>query len=351
MTIISLPHKVLDYACPINGLEDQYEWKTGTRLPGFFLMDLSNIGFTYIRHKLAPAPRMITWGNGVGKAQYQFLADIIGYHWECHEGGGFNSAWQGVLTLIQKGTPVIIGVLDMFHLPYFEKFYHRFHIPYHFVQVIGFDEVSNVVLVQDNSLAKIQSIPISDLRAAWNVSVPGQSKPFTYYVFNFSDQITPLQEIAMKGLPKSAEIYLHGENSRQGSLGILKAGQDIINWREELSPQQFKASLEFLATFTCSVVPNPPQALLTYPLGYKDSHQAIRDRFAGELEQMAQEYDQPHWQKAAKFFLSSGEKIGILTDIAVQTLQGDEQAFSQADPLLKEIHQLEVQAFQCLLTD
>jgi hypothetical protein len=349
MASIALPHKVLDYTCPINGLEDQYEWKTGTRLPGFFLMDLSNIGFTYIRHKLAPAPRMIGWGNGVGKAQYDFLADLIGYRWICHEGGGFSTAWQAVLAQVCNGIPVMIGLLDMYHLPYFRKFYHRFHIPQHFVQVIGFDDSLNAAIIQDNSMADPQRVPMCDLQAAWNVSMPGQGKPFTYYVFEFGKQLATPQQIAMLGLPKSAAIYLYSTNSRQGSPGMQKASRDVANWKKELTPQQYKASLEFLATFTCSVVPNPPQALLPYPLGYVDSHQAIRDRFAGELAQLAEQYTQPHWKQAAQGFLASGEKIGQLTDITVQTLLGDEQAFTQAGPLLEEIHHLEVQAFQCLL--
>lgn len=351
MNIISLPHKVLDYACPINGLEDQYEWKTGKGLPGFFLMDLSNIGFTYIQHKLAPAPRMITWGNGVGKSQFEFLADIIGYRWQCHEGGSFNSAWQEVLMHLHDQTPVVIGLLDMYHLPYFSKFYHRFHIPYHFVQVVGFDEISNSALIQDNSLPSIQSIPLIDLKAAWNVSLPGQGKPYSYHLFEFSEHLATPQEIAIRGLPKSAEIYLRRQNSRQGSLGIQKASHDINNWIKDLTPQQFKASLEFLATFTCSVVPNPPQALLPYPLGYEDSHQATRDRFAQELERLAEQCHQPIWNQAAKHFRASGVKVGELTEITVQTLQVHEKAFSQAGSLLEEIRQLEVQAFELLLNE
>jgi hypothetical protein len=77
MNPIELPHKVLDYSCPINGLEDQYEWKTGKRLPGYCLMDLATIGFTYIKQKNAPAPRMVFWGRGMGKPLFNFLADVM----------------------------------------------------------------------------------------------------------------------------------------------------------------------------------------------------------------------------------------------------------------------------------
>ena len=349
MTQILLPHKVLDYTCPINGLEDQYEWKTGERLPGYFLFDLGSIGFAYIRHKFAPAPRMISWGNGMGKALHEFLADLIGYRWTCHEGGSFAAAWRVVRDQIRKGRPVIIGLLDMYHLPYLDKFYHRIHIPQHVVQVVGFDEDLDAAIIQDNSLADIQRIPMADLQAAWNVSLPGQGKPFTYYRIEFGKRIATLREIAVKGLPKRAKMYLRGTDGRQGSLGLRNAGRDVANWKKELTPRQFTASLEFLACFTGSKLPNLPQALLPYPLGYEDSHRGARDGFAGELVELAEQFEQPRWRQAAQEFQSGGERIGALTDIAVRTLQGDEQAFTRAGALLEEIHRLEVRAFQCLL--
>ena len=348
MQTIELPHKVLDYSCPINGLEDQYEWKTGTRLPGYFLMDLSTIGFLYIRNKLAPVPRMLFWGSGMGKAQHEFLAEIIGYRWAYHEGGTFKNAWQNVLAQVHQGQPVIFGLLDMYHLPYFEKFYHRVHIPQHFLQVIGFDGARDAAIVLDNSLPEPQFVPLRDLQSAWNVNVPGQGKPFTCYVLTFGDQIATPQEIAVKGLKKRAQVYLNPPNSRLGCLAMEKAARDIPNWPTDLSEPQFKACLESLATFTCSVVPNLPQALLPFPLGYEDAHQACRDRFAAELTEMAEHCHQPHWLDAANGFSASGVKIGELTDMAVQTLQGKRQAFKQAGALLMEIQQLETKAFHYL---
>ena len=64
---------------------------------------------------------------------------------------------------------------------------------------------------------------------------------------------------------------------------------------------------------------------------------------------MAEQFEQPRWRQAAQEFQCGGERIGALTDIAVRTLQGDEQAFTRAGALLEEIHRLEVRAFQCLL--
>ncbi|MBI9052128.1 MAG: DUF4872 domain-containing protein [Anaerolineaceae bacterium] len=349
MLTLSLPHKVLDYACPINGLEDLYERKTGQRLPGYTLMDLSNIGFMYIRHSLAPAPRMINWGNGMGKAQYEFLADVIGYQWTTHAGGSFKNAWKAVLAELQQGNPAIIGLLDMYHLPYFKKFYRRVHIPQHFVLLVGYDETREMALVQDTSLAEIQEVPLRDLQLAWNVNSPGQGKPYTYYHIQFNDQVAGLEQIVSKGLAKRAQVFLHDQNSRFGLQAMRKASRDVNNWRKDLTAEQFKASLEFLAMFTCSVVPNMPQAMLPYPLGYTDKHQAVRERFAADLLRFAEQYQQPRWTEAAQLFQQSGQHIETLTDITVQTLQGDVSAFDQAGSILEKIAELETQAFAKLL--
>lgn len=33
MKLLKIPHRLADYLCPINGLCDIYEWKTGNRIP------------------------------------------------------------------------------------------------------------------------------------------------------------------------------------------------------------------------------------------------------------------------------------------------------------------------------
>lgn len=354
MITIGLPHKVADYACPINGFEDQYEWKTGRRLPGYFLMDLSSIGFIYIRQKRAPAPRMVFWGNGMGRAQHEFLSDLIGYRYTCQEGKSFKTAWQTAKSSLAEGTPVIIGLLDMYHLPYYPKFYHRVHIPQHFVLLVGYDESREVALVQDNGLSEIQSVPLEDLRLAWNVNNPGQGKPNTLYILHFDEKITDLPEIVENGLKKRANLFLNPSSGMMGWRGMQRAQTDFSRWADELNETQWRESLRSLATFTCSVVPNLPQRLLPYPLGYKDAHQAIRDRFAAELEGFSGVYDRPKWARAAGLLRASGEEIGALTDMAVNalledTLSGSKAAFAGASEVMGRILSLECEAFALLL--
>lgn len=349
MNILELPHKVLDYACPINGLEDQYEWKTKTCLPGFVLMDLGTIGFTYIKQKNAPAPRMVFWGSGMGRPLFDSLADVVGFEWTCLEDKSFRTAWQTAKNSLENGTPVIIGLLDMYHLPYYPKFYHRIHIPQHYVLLVGYDEQKDAALVHDTGLPGVQSIPLNDLQPAWNVRNPGQGKPNTLFTLKFNDQPANLESIWHSGLKKRAETFLNPPVGFLGIRGMRKLQKEISGWAQELDASAWKESMLSLVTFTCSVVPNLPQSLMPFPLGYSDPHQSCRDRFAIELAEAAKEYQEPGWAQAADLFRKSGEKIGRLTDLAVASLSDRKDSFEGASGLMMQIADFEQAAFKMLV--
>lgn len=54
MNSLKLPHQTAAYLCPVNGLCDIYEWKTGKRIPEELLF-FSRPGFQLISQKRAPA--------------------------------------------------------------------------------------------------------------------------------------------------------------------------------------------------------------------------------------------------------------------------------------------------------
>jgi hypothetical protein len=343
-----LPHKVADYACPINGLEDMYEWKTGQRLPGYFMMDLSMIGFLYLKQKNAPTPRMVFWGNGTGRPQHELLADIIGYRWTSSENKSFTSAWRQACESIDRGVPVILGLLDMYHLPYYQCFYHHVHIPQHYVLLVGYDSGLGEAYVQDNSLPDVQTIPLSDLQEAWNVNNPGQGKKNTLFVLEFGDHIAPLEEIVEKGLKKKADLMLNPPVGFMGIKGMRKLAGDINNWPLELNKMQLEECLRSLATFTCSVVPMPPQRLLPYKINFTDSHRAVRDRFARELSGFARQYHKPRWEEAAQVLAESGEFIGQLTDVSTNMILAGSYDLKENARLMERITNLEEKAYRLL---
>lgn len=349
MTCLQLPHKVLDHACPINGLEDMYEWKTGQQLPGFFLMDLSMIGFLYIKQKNAPTPRMVFWGNGTGRPQHKLLGDIIGYQWTFCENQAFSRAWKHVSNSIDKGLPVILGLIDMFHLPYYPRFYHRIHIPQHYILLVGYDENLQEAYVHDNGLSGVQTVPLADLKEAWNVNNPGQGKRNTYCIVEFNNQIAPLEVIARKTLKKKAQVVLNPPVTFMGISGMRKLANDIEKWDQDLTPAQLKNCLTDLVTFTCSIVPMLPQRLLSFSVPKIDPHQAVRDRFASELTRLAGQFQEPVWSDAAGEFQESGKVIGQLTDLIVDQLLSNTINLRYAVPLIKTIAEREEKAYQLLL--
>lgn len=349
MKLINLPHTVTDFTCPVKGIEDLYEWKTGVRLPDYFLMPLSMIGFTYIKQKLAPAPRMVFWGNATGRPQHDFLGDVIGYHWTCMEGKGFKTTFEAVKTNIDIGSPVILGLLDMYHLPYYPKFYHNVHIPQHYVLLVGYDDENRQAYVFDNGLPAVQAISFTDLQSAWDVHVPGQGLKNTFFCPVFNPTIANPEQIARNGLQKRAQFVLNPPVKFMGIPGLKKFASEFPKWEVELTPQELHESLQHLVTFTCSMVPMPPQRLLPYPIGHTDLHQSTRDRFAELLSTLAGQHHMSAWEQAALSFRESGRYISELTDMACNYLQGQSLQTSAIRENLAKIIAHEEMGFSHLL--
>jgi len=57
MKRLELPHRMADYLCPVNGLCDVYEWKTGSRIPEELIF-YAKAGFQMISQKWADATKM-----------------------------------------------------------------------------------------------------------------------------------------------------------------------------------------------------------------------------------------------------------------------------------------------------
>ena len=102
MKRLELPHGIADYLCPINGLCDVYEWKTGKRIPDQLLFS-SKLGFQLISQRKADTPKMIFWGNSsIGKREYEFWKDIIGYEIISNEGKCFRTTLSEIKELLDR---------------------------------------------------------------------------------------------------------------------------------------------------------------------------------------------------------------------------------------------------------
>ena len=348
MKLIEMPHKVCGVTCMVNGLEDLYEAETGVRLPDWLFLHLSDLlGFVYIKNKNAPTPRMVFWGANVAKYQYEALADIVGFQWQMVSDRSFPFTLQKVKTSLDQGIPAILGVLDMYHLPYYEKFYHKIHVPIHYVMMVGYDDDQQVALVQDCDRPEVLHLPYTDLEAAWNVNIPGLGKKNTFYTFEFHDRVADVESIARNGLQKRGWEMLNAPVSMLGLKGMRKLASELTAWPAELNSKQLQVCLRHLAEFT-GFPPVLPHRLTGYN-DAPDNHAAGRDIFAGLLENLSDQYTEPNWADASRLFVQSGHKLEELTDEIVDVILGEGGTLKQASTILSEIADIEERAFGLLL--
>jgi len=344
--LIQLPHKVCGMTCMVNGLEDLYEHHTGLRLPDWLFFYGSGLGngFIYLKAARAPIPRMVLWGNSTHQ-QYQRLGETVGFDWQLSEGRSFDYAFKKACEAIDRGHPVILGCLDMYHLPYYEKFYHHWHIPIHYVLMVGYDENQQVVFVHDCDRPTPEAVPCSDLRAAWNVHVPGLSKKNTFYTFTFKEKLAAPAAIARDCLQRQARWMLNPPLANFGIRGMQKLARELSHWPEELSPEACEASLRFCAEYT-GMPPTPPNRLTGYEA--PDHHTAGRDGFAALLTRLAAEYNEPGWKAPAALFAQSGERLCAFTEKLVDAVLGQPEALTEAGAHLLQIAALEEEAYRLL---
>ena len=344
--LLHLPHRVCGLTCMINGVEDLYEHKTGVRLPERLLFYLSGMaGFVYVKNRNAPTPRMVFWGLQVAKYQYAALADVVGFTWQMVENRNFAFTLDRAKKAVDHGIPPLLGALDMYHLPYYDKFYHNFHVPIHHVLMVGYDDDREAVLVLDCDRADVQVIPYADLEPAWDVTIPGMGKKNTFYMFTFNDQVADVETITRKGLVKQAAAMLDAPVSILGLKGMRKLARELPAWPRQLSADQLEISLRHLTEFT-GFPPVPPNRLTGYDA--PDNHAAGRDVFAGLLRGLAETYAMPAWAEAARLFEQSGRHLVALTDAVVDYLLGQGDTLEPAAALLTGIANLEGSAFRII---
>ncbi len=252
--LLSLPHRVTDGMCPVNGIRDLVQWRAGRDWSNPFVFGLAlGGGFAYIRVNVADPPRQVFWGNASPR-QHRYLAEVLGAGFSAVEGRVFKSAWSRARQAVDAGTPPVIGPLDMYHLPFYEGIYHQRHIPIHYLLVVGYDEGAAYVL--DTGHDDVLALPLADLQAAWDVNVPGMGKRNTLAVLDIPAEIPPTAEIIRRSILDECQLMLRPPVSMLGIPAMEKVARDIPNWLDELGEEATARSLEQVHTYLSS----PPDA-------------------------------------------------------------------------------------------
>lgn len=307
MKRLELPHRMADYLCPVNGLCDVYEWKTGKRIPEELIF-YAKAGFQMISQKRADAPKMIFLGQGsIGKREYEFWKEIIGYEIMFGEGKCFRTTWKEICALLDREIPTILFGLDMFYLPYQQKFYQKQHILGHVVLMVGYDDEN--AYIHDNSKEGVQPVPLSNLEQAWAKSYIGISKKNTYFGINMKSPETDISQIVQKGMATNAEMYLHSALSFVGQKGLDKFMKEFPKWKNVFAQEALcKIYLHFIE-YTGSVLPELLYEISGSRSGIINPHRASRDKLAQALLKYQGSFGVPGWEDAAYCFECSGEII------------------------------------------
>lgn len=166
--LIHMEHHVDDYECMWNGIEDLYIGNTKQTHPPSFFFVLSSFGsFCYMKTSKSELKRMIALGDGQTAKMYEFLSPIGGFEYKHFAHKTFEKALARAKAEIDHGYPCVIGALDMYYLPYYEKLYHGEPIPFHYVIMIGYDDETQCIYLNDCGKAETQALSYAELRLAW----------------------------------------------------------------------------------------------------------------------------------------------------------------------------------------
>lgn len=323
--LFTLPHRVCESTCYSNGLEDLLAWR-GAVYSKYLLPVLGGIaGFTYLRIKRAEPPCMVFWGANT-KYLMKDLAKIIGFQEKVVEGRSFEFTFSQLKKSLNSNQPVVAGALDMYFLPYYRNLYMKFHIPIHYVLVVGYDDEKQTVFVHDCSYSAVQEIPYLEFEKSLGVIVPGMSLKNTIRIFSFPDELPSELEIAQRGFAYKAERFLNPPVKIFGVPAMRRLAKEIYEWDN-------KRCFEHMVTYATT----PP----SLPTTFENSH-GMRFWQADVLSALGNKHKISNWIEAAALFRKSGENIKRLCQAA---LSQDKHQICQT---LMEIADMEEDAYKLI---
>ena len=345
--ILEVAHRMDDYACMWNGVEDLYIRDTGETLPSKFFYVLSSFGsFCYMKTPKAELKRMVALGDGRTRQMYEFLAPIVGFDYKICEYKTFERALAKIKSEIDAGFPRMIGALDMFYLPHFEKLYHKEHIPFHYELATGYDDAEELLYFSDCGRADTQIIPYDELRLALDCSYPGLSKPNTVWTIRMHTNKRKY-EIAKEALARKKELFLHPPVGFIGCRGFEKLIKELPRWKTELSREEYDRQLYQMVQFF-GTVPTVPNALRG--IGEPDSiaFGGGFDKAAVVLESIGKEYHDEAMLAASGIFGRAVPVIGEVKETIVDYLTGGKDETEQLPVLFSRIADIMRAGFEVL---
>lgn len=206
----------------------------------------------------------------------------------------------------------MIGALDMFYLPHFEKIYHKEHIPFHYELAIGYDDEAQTLYFNDCGRTEIQAISYEELRLA-----------------------------------RKKEVYLNPPVGFIGYRGFEKFIKELPNWKNELSKEDYDKILYNMVQFF-GTVPTVPNALLGIDEADTISFGGGFDKAAVVLSSLGKEYHDIGMTTAATIFGSAAPVINQIKEVIVDYLINKHDGTNELPELFSQVSHSMKSGFEVL---
>ncbi|MCC0738546.1 BtrH N-terminal domain-containing protein [Clostridioides sp. ZZV14-5902] len=334
--IIEIKHHSHDYECMWNGIEDIYMNKMDESLPNDFFFLLAGFGsFCYLRTNKKELKRMVALGDGRTKKMYEFLAPIVGFEYKHYEFKKYEQALKKAKSEIDSGYPVVLGALDMYYLPYYEKLYHKEHIPFHYVLMVGYDDIAERIYLYDCGRTELLSLSYDELCECMNCSYPGLSKANTICTVRMNSSKNKYQ-IAQEVLAIKRDMFLNPSTGFLGYKGFEKFIKELPQWKHELEKDDYDRILANMVMLFGTV--------LTIPNAIKGIEEPDSVEFKGGFDKMSKmlkcigtEYKNDCWVQVAEIFEESSIIIEKISNIIIDYLSNKVDETEKLSLLFSEI--------------
>lgn len=345
--LLQVKHHLSSGCCMWSGIEDVYATQTDQVLPEAFFFALSSFGESvFLKSKEADRPFMFSVADGRTRKTYDNIKDIIGLDYQISEGRSLTYALNSIKKEIDSGKPVILGPLDMFHLPYL-KMYHKYHIPIHYVLMVGYDDEKKSVLIYDCDREALQELAEEELILAWQIEKNAVGDRNGFIRFRIRETPIDKYELTEKCLRNKAARQLFDKPDFVGINAYRKAAKEFSSWKNSLSETEYKNALASITEYL-GTVPKLPNEILGITGEEDICYRGNYNRLGNVLLQIGEEYERNDWLQAGSLFHRCGVLLEDLTNRIVRFYCYDEDCLSEIPDLFSEIGNLAEQAYRTI---
>lgn len=341
-------HHKDDYECMWNGIEDIYINKTEERIPNQFFFAMSGFcGFAYIKTNKADIKRMVSFGDGRTAQMYKLLSPVVGFDFRFIVSKTPDIALAKAKKEIDAGYPVVIGALDMYYLEYYTKLYHKEHIPFHYILMVGYDDEREVIYLYDCGREERLELSYNNLLLGMCAEYEGLSKQNTICIIRMNNPNSK-KYIIKTALEYKANLFVKPPTGFLGINGLRKFAKEFPFWEDEIGKDETIKILKGMVDFFGSV-PKTPNKLLGINEKEEITYMCSRDKMGTLLKELGHDYENAQLNEAGDLFLESGLEFEKLCGVFVDYIHENSEYKDKAVPIILNIADLEYNAFGLVL--